>query len=190
LTTKIGGTPYVDVEQSIRSLIPKDISTKIENRMVCSSLHRLKRDPSLHDKFEFEVVISAPCFDIETRINHIYGENLNYIEKKELAAAIWNQFWLNYSNWEAVEYKVKSQIDSSAINKISSLNYGNFDSVIKDISNSSAVTFSEVARFAFISTELLKSLLRKNYISDLDLQNFCLALMNSTVERCIFQSFQ
>jgi hypothetical protein len=172
LTTKIGGTPYVDIEQSIRSLIPKDISAEIENKMVCSSLHRLKQDPSLHDKFEFEVVISAPCFDIENRINHIYGKDLSYLEKKELAKAIWSQFWLNYSDWEAVEYGVKFQINSFTKNQLNILGHGDFNSAIKVISNSSSVVFSEVARYAFISTELLKSLLRKNHISDFDLQNF------------------
>lgn len=176
LTTKIGGTPYVDVEQSIRSLIPKNISAKMENKMMFSSLHRLKRDPSLHDKFEFEVVISAPCFDIEARLNHIYGEDLNYVEKKELATAIWSQFWLNYSEWDAVGYKVQSQIDSFTKSRLNSLNPENFCSIIEGISNSSSVIFSEVARYAFISTELLKSLLRKNHINDFDLQNFYASL--------------
>lgn len=57
------GQPYVDVRATLNSFVPASLSDESAGRIVEHSLARLRSDPALHDKIEFDVI--ATCFDFK-----------------------------------------------------------------------------------------------------------------------------
>jgi len=55
------GQPYVDVRATLNSFVPACLSDDPAGRIVEHALMRLRAEPALHDKIEFEVI--ATCFD-------------------------------------------------------------------------------------------------------------------------------
>ena len=53
------GLPYIDVRLSFNSFVPADLKDEIANKLVDYYIDRLKAEPALHDKVEFEIVLSC-----------------------------------------------------------------------------------------------------------------------------------
>lgn len=68
LMVNFGGRVYIDVRESFNSFLPKDIDPTIAEKLVCAWLERLKSNPELHDKIEFEVAITNYAFDFDQKI--------------------------------------------------------------------------------------------------------------------------
>ena len=66
LLVEITGHPYVDVAASFTSFVPASLPDELARRLVDHALDRLTAEPSLHDKVEFEVLVTclAPGFDV------------------------------------------------------------------------------------------------------------------------------
>ena len=48
--------------------MPKDVPLLIQNKLVNYYVSKLKSDPSLHDKIEFEIAINCLIFDFEKEL--------------------------------------------------------------------------------------------------------------------------
>lgn len=59
LMVDLGGLPYVDVRASAASLVPATVSLDTTARLIDHYVRDLVDAPHLHDKFEFQVVLSA-----------------------------------------------------------------------------------------------------------------------------------
>lgn len=59
LIVSLGGRPYVDVRASLNSFLPATLDIEIGRRWVNFCLDRLRQDRTLHDKIEFEVAITC-----------------------------------------------------------------------------------------------------------------------------------
>lgn len=59
LLRPIAGRPYVRVGRSLRSLLPATLGTGYRDALVAAQLRRLRAQPSLHDKLEFEVATGS-----------------------------------------------------------------------------------------------------------------------------------
>ena len=59
------GVPYIDVRVSFNSFIPGDLDEELSSRLVDFYLNKLLESPFLHDKVEFEIVLSSFTFDLE-----------------------------------------------------------------------------------------------------------------------------
>lgn len=59
LMRNIGGSPYIDVNLSLSSFLPKEISSCLCEPWVNFCLSVLKENPNLHDKIEFDVAITC-----------------------------------------------------------------------------------------------------------------------------------
>ena len=51
-----GGTPYIDVETSIKSFIPKKITENTKRKLIKFYMEKLDNQPELHDKIEFDIL--------------------------------------------------------------------------------------------------------------------------------------
>ena len=78
------GQSFIDVRKSFISFVPKDVPLLIQNKLVNYYVSKLKSDPSLHDKIEFEIAINCLIFDFEKRINELCPNLLNKKEVKTL----------------------------------------------------------------------------------------------------------
>tara|TARA_B100000963_G_C22633635_1_gene676328 strand:+ start:1082 stop:4099 length:3018 start_codon:yes stop_codon:yes gene_type:complete len=164
LLINILGTDYVDVNKSIKSLIPNDLPDDITKKIEDIAYKFLSNNPSLHDKIEFEII--PTCIDLnwnkwEAYLKDSLKNNELKIYKKSLIK----------NTKKIMEFTIKSESQKS-IKEILDINTE--DPKIKlikaielltKIKDQLAVEFARSARRAFIITSWLKSGLEKNIIS-------------------------
>ena len=77
LLFSLGGSPYIDLRLDLNSFLPKNLPRKIEDKIIFESLNKIKKEPYLHDKIEFDVM--ETCFDLE-----IHNKIKNFLNNKDL----------------------------------------------------------------------------------------------------------
>lgn len=82
------GLPYVDVRVSFNSFVPRDIDDDLAEKLVDYYVERLLTRPSLHDKVEFEIVLSAFTFDMDRRLDALAAHGFAQAERLALADAL------------------------------------------------------------------------------------------------------
>ena len=175
LMTNFGGQPYIDTRLSFNSFLPLELNKKISEKIVNFSISKLKKNPSLHDKIEFDIAITSFSFDFDKKINKLYGSFLNISEKKLFKKFIKNLTVKNVDN----------SADGSlnkALNKIENLKKIQFSRRYNTISDLSKILrccedlgtlqFSILARHGFIGRDLLLSFKEKKILNFKDIENF------------------
>ena len=74
LLVEFMGRPYVDVRASFSSLIPKNMDEEVAAKLISFYLGRLKQNPELHDKVEFEVLPTCLSPNFKTWKKRILDE--------------------------------------------------------------------------------------------------------------------
>ena len=64
LMTKFGNKPYVNINASFNSLIPKNLNKTLKRKLMKYYFNKLTENPQLHDKVEFEILFT--CYDANT----------------------------------------------------------------------------------------------------------------------------
>jgi len=82
------GLPYIDVRVSFNSFVPRDIDGDLAEKLVDYYIERLLTRPSLHDKVEFEIVLSAYTFDMDQRLDSLAAHGFSEGERTGLADAL------------------------------------------------------------------------------------------------------
>jgi choline kinase len=67
LMALFAGRPYIDVRASFNSFIPSGLDDGFARRLADYYLGRLQAEPALHDKVEFDILLTCRTFDFETR---------------------------------------------------------------------------------------------------------------------------
>jgi phosphohistidine swiveling domain-containing protein len=164
LMINLGGIPYIDLRVDINSFLPKQLDKKLENKIVNYYLNKLNKNPSLHDKIEFEII--ETCYDFNSK------KNLqNFLRGKDLT---------NYLNSlkHITNFAISSKLLDEDIkkNKILDKNITNIQNsklshiqkiffLIQDCKKYGTLPFAGIARCSFITTKLLKSLNQMKLIS-------------------------
>ena len=63
LMVNLAGTPFIDLRTDINSFLPKGLNINLENKLVNNYLNKLKTKPYLHDKIEFDLLLT--CYDLK-----------------------------------------------------------------------------------------------------------------------------
>lgn len=63
------GRVFIDVRESLNSFLPADLPAPIGEKLANAWLDRLRSHPELHDKVEFEVMVTAFSLDFEQRLD-------------------------------------------------------------------------------------------------------------------------
>ncbi|MDB9715063.1 PEP-utilizing enzyme, partial [Candidatus Pelagibacter ubique] len=173
----IGGSPYIDLRTDINSFLPDKLPKTLSKKLVNYYLSELKRQPHLHDKIEFEL--------IETCFNFNYNKNIkNFLNYRE---------WKNYQKslldlTRNILSKEKNLLNIELENSKKNLKFlqiiknseihpiNKIFEIINFCKKYGTLSFAGVARCAFISTRILKSLVVKNLISDQEFSNFYFSL--------------
>ena len=82
------GLPYIDVRVSFNSFIPEDLSNRLADRLVDCYTDQLAAAPILHDKVEFEIVVSCYTFDLEKKLERLKGSGFSDSDLGELADSL------------------------------------------------------------------------------------------------------
>ena len=173
LMMSFGGLPYINTKLSFNSFLHQKLKNSISKKIVNSWIYKLKYNPKLHDKIEFEIAITCFSFDIDLKINKLIGKLLKKSEKKIFKNLLIKHFRdiikkdhlgsINY-NLRLVNILKKKQEDINFNSNISQL--------IKDCIKYGTVPFSILARHAFISKSILNSLQNLRIISNTDVNKF------------------
>jgi len=175
LMVSLFGRPYIDVRNSMNSFLPEKLNPLISEKLINAYVKRLESNPYLHDKIEFEVVLTAYDFKFEEDLQERYPDLLNEKEIKEL-----RKFLLEITQ-NAIENTDENSLNKaiSQIELLKQFQDKNFKNELNDpfaISDHistlinqcikyGTMPFSISARHAFIAESLLRSAIACNAIN-------------------------
>jgi len=168
LMINIAGRPFINSRLSFNSFIPKSIPKKIELKLIKYWLRIFQQNPNLHDKIEFEIVITSFDFFLPTKIKKIPNDVLT-MKEKDIVLKCYKDFTfdlIHHNNF--VDYKNSlSYLQNLNLNK-------NFDikKLIKLLKNKGIIPFAIMARHAFIGQSFLKSFVKKKIFTSKQNEEF------------------
>ena len=176
LMVSLFGRPYIDVRNSINSFIPAGLNEKISEKMVNAYIQRLDCDPHLHDKIEFDIVLTNYDFNIDEKFNKWYNGILNKGEERKYKDS------LRILTMNAIKGHNSNTLEDSLarIDRLKGLqkhfrniHKGEIMFVIDEIKTLleecikyGTIPFSILARHGFIAESLLRSLVEVEAIKE------------------------
>ena len=88
LIVDVLGHPYVDVRVDFNSWIPAELPDGFAERLVDHYLDRLAAHPELHDKVEFDIVLTCRAFDFERQAARLRDDGFSDTEIGDLERAL------------------------------------------------------------------------------------------------------
>ena len=178
LMEKFGNKPYVNIIKSFNSLIPDNFNSKLKKKLLKFYLKKLKSNPYLHDKVEFEILFSCFDFTFEDREKELMKNGFTKNEITNIKIEL-----IKFTNKilkDFVRIKRKCIIESKIMeknrlqikNRVSENNFNNklmlklTENLLTDCKKYGTTNFSTMARIAFIGNILLKSLEKKKIVNN------------------------
>jgi len=171
------GKPYVDIQMSFNTFIPNNLDKKIGTKLIDYFIEKLEKYPQHHDKVEFEIAITAYDFLFENKIielkkNRFTNEECKLIKK---SYKILTENIILEKNHSIDDEINKTILLTEKRENILNKNMDNIDKLfllLEDCKEYGTLPFSNLARFGFIGSIFLKSLLSKNLIEETEYNNF------------------
>ena len=164
LMISLAGSPYIDLRVDFNSFLPANLPKTIQEKSINFYLNKIKKKNYLQDKVEFDLI--ETCYDLNSKkvleqflskkeaniylkylrqiSNNIMGRNSNILENEIKKINI-------------LEKKIKD-LKLSKVSEIQKIYY-----YTQDCKKFGTLPFAGIARCAFMSTKILKSLV-KTYI--------------------------
>ena len=177
LLIEVEGIPYIDVRASFNSFIPKELDNNTSEKLVNYYLDKLKRNPSYHDKVEFDIIFSCFTFDTKENLKELKNFGFTNKEIKKINDSLLNltNNILNKNSKLWVEDLKKIDVLEKKFISITQSNLDKYAKIywlIEDCKRYGTLPFAGLARAAFISVEMLKSFVNQNIISTYDYNSF------------------
>ena len=157
------GLPYIDVRLSFNSFVPAALDDAIAGRLVDHYVSRLLAEPTLHDRIEFEIVLSCYSLDIADRTRALREAGFNETETGQIADALRDLtngiidpekgLWrTDAAKLETLERRREELLaaDTSPVDRIYWL--------LEDTKRYGTLPFAGLARAGFVAVQLLRSL--------------------------------
>ncbi|MDA7756440.1 PEP-utilizing enzyme [Opitutales bacterium] len=171
------GLPYIDVRLSFNSFIPYDLDEGLASRLVDYYIERLLKEPTLHDKVEFEIVLSCYTLDLPKRLQFMTDAGFSEKECESLSESLrklTNKIVHPQNGlWRTDASKLNTLI--SRRDKLLNSNMGALDRIywlLEDTKRYGTLPFAGLARVGFISIQMLKSLVSIGVFSESDYDAF------------------
>ena len=164
------GKPFINLQIDFASFIPNEIPKYLTKKIMTQRISDLSKRKYLHDKIEFEIIDT--CYNFQT-INNLkflkLSEKKIYVQSlKKITNNILNKKILKD---EIVKIdKLDLLIKNLKIKKLSPIQ--NIYSLIKICQSYGTLPFAGLARCAFVGTNLLRSIRKKELINDNFIENF------------------
>lgn len=187
LVELFGNKPYVNVRNSFNSFTPAPLSHLLRSKLVSFYLLKLKNNPYLQDKVEFDIVHT--CYDLtfDRKSKELKEAGFSTEEIQELKTELiklTNNLVLNspssiQKDLQDVLGMEEKRKQINSLTKDSELspakNLASAKILLDDCRKNGTAQFSRLARLGFIAKIILKSLVQKNIVS----QEFSDNLYNS-----------
>lgn len=176
LMVDLCGLPYIDVRVSFNSFIPADIDADLADRLADHYIDRLTALPALHDKVEFEIILSCYSFDLPTRLGALRtagfsGEDVAVVEDslRRLTNRIINREGLwrtDIARVDQIDERRRAVLDSG-LDTVSQIYW-----LLEDCKRYGTLPFAGLARAAFIAIQMLRSLVAIGVLTDAEKADF------------------
>ncbi len=170
LMYSIGGIPFIDVRASFNSFVPKDLSKKLSHKIVNFYLNKLTNNKILHDKVEFEVVLSCYVPNIKTKIEELKKNGFQDDELSELKISLRNLtnqiidfdkgFWRDDLRKIEVLKLRQNKLESFRTDYLNKIYW-----YTEDCKRYGTLPFAGLARVGFIAQQILNSLVDENLLT-------------------------
>ena len=175
LVILFGNKPYVNVRNTFNSFIPNTVSDGLAEKLVNFYLNKLKNNPELQDKVEFDILYTCYDLSFNEKSKELIKANFTYDEIKELKQALLdltNKLLENYKeliqkDYSSIDYMLGVRQNAKTIDLKSDLNAIELVQQAKKLLESckkGTLQFSRLARLAFIGKIILKSLIHQKVI--------------------------
>jgi hypothetical protein len=172
LMVSLAGHPYVDVRNSFNNLTPAGIPRELADRLIDHYLRRLRARPELHDKVEFEIVITCLSFDFEEHANRLRADRFGEAEIRVLREALFRLTdGVVSGRVEPVREQLRKVEELARRRTALVAAPYRFESIprvvavlLDDCVRFGTVPFSILARYAFIGSSLLRSLRQRGVL--------------------------
>lgn len=191
LVTKFGGKPYVNINLSLNSFLPKGLSKKTYDKIVDHWLLKLKLEPYNHDKIEFNIATTCYDFTIKKKLKTFFSPKISKSEKQKYLKNLKKLTLEIISEKNGIASLSNQIIQIQKLEKIF-LKKENLSSPLeysKEIKKNmilcrdfGLLSFSILARYAFISISLINSLVELNILSVKKKNSFLKSIDNITSE--------
>ena len=170
LMVKFGNKPYVNVKASFNSLLPNSLNPKLKRKLIRFYMEKFALNPSLQDKIEFQILFTCFDFNLQKRLSELiaYGfSKKELIEIEDSLKELTNNIIQNFNDIikesnEAIITLEKNREEILLNLKNSSKNHRkmlqSIEKLLNDCKIYGTIPFSRMARIAFISNIMLKSL--------------------------------
>ena len=191
LVVLFGNKPYVDVRNTFNSFIPAGISRPLMEKLMEFYFNKLKKNPELQDKVEFEIVYTCYDLSFDKRAKELadFGFSPNEINEirnnlisltNNLIKASKNSIWKDMNEVFQMENK-RQEIRSQHKKEFKQL-LKNAKELLDDCKINGTLQFSRLARLAFIGSILLKSMV-KEHITTQDFYDSFLNSINTVAKK-------
>jgi len=174
LVVALAGHPYVDTRASFNSFIPAGLEDEIAEKLVDHYLDLLESRPELHDKVEFDVAVNCLCFDFDRHHHGLAQSGFSTAEIGKIQASLLDLTDAIVCGRMAPMAEQMAQVGRLAARRRkvldgkreSPLSYARtIDFLLSDCIRLGTLPFSIVARYAFIASAFLKSLMARKVFS-------------------------
>lgn len=160
----LGCKPYIDVRVSLNSLAPALFSDRIRELIVNCGVERLRAEPQLQDKLEFEIALSSMDFGTETRIQTLVNGGLprgSVSRVIDVLRQITNAMVEAGASRLSCDLASVKMLESGSGRLVECRDAGDLPSYIRTALSActefGTIPFSRAARLAFVALALLRS---------------------------------
>lgn len=190
LVIQFGNKPYVDMRNSFNSFVPAGISQELREKLLGYYLEKVRKNPQLQDKVEFEVLHTCYDFSFSKRAEELLGHGFSPAEVDELRQALINltNTLLDpvalsadlRQNEELEQYRkgITPLPKNASVSEMTNLAL----EILEQCRERGTLQFSRLARLAFIAKILLKSLFREGIIDEDAYHGFLASISTVTSE--------
>ncbi len=173
LMSLYSGKPYIDVKKSFSSFLPIKLNSKKKISIINSWIEKLKKNPFLHDKIEFDIAVTAWDFEIKKKLDKSLPRTFSDKFKKNLQLLYKNIFIDNINKEsEASLENITKKIETLKvlqkkifIHKSRKINLKTVRLALKQCKFYGIIPFAQAARHGFISKGLIDSLISKKILT-------------------------
>lgn len=175
------GLPFIDVRASFGSFVPSALDEELAEKLVDYYLGRLRKEPSLHDKVEFEIVFSCYSFDLEDRLEALLDHGFQRSDCDQIKAALRDLTLMVMSPDEGPWAYDRHQIDLLArrhprIKQSNLTPVSHIYWLLEDCRRHGTRPFAGLARAGFIAMQLLDSLVEAEVFATSDRRKLLMGL--------------
>lgn len=177
LLTHFYGLPYIDVRLSFNSFIPAELNKDTATKLINYYSEKLLKNPSFHDKIEFEVVYSCYSPDLPNRLVELEKAGFTQNEIEAIVSSLKNitnnLINLEIGPWALDVAKIATLVERRNTQyKLKTNSLSKIYWLLEDAKRYGTLPFAGLARAGFVAIQMLKSLINLNIISKDDYDSF------------------